>query len=140
MVTISARSMLQDGLGSFLYGCLMQLAKYTLHNHCLFSSSATRVTMHSVVKTTNLFLQCIPQEICNNLENHAAFRGYRYLKFFPRDIFPLIQQFGIATTTSSRIFCGNSVPWSFSSSNAKWGERILHASWVLLIHFTCLHI
>ena len=36
--------MLQDGLGSFLYGCLMQLAKYTLHNHRLFSSSATRVT------------------------------------------------------------------------------------------------
>ena len=33
-----------DGLGSFLSGCLMQLAKYTLHNHCLFSLSATRVT------------------------------------------------------------------------------------------------
>ena len=33
-----------DGLGSFLSGCLMQLAKYTIHNHCLFSLSATRVT------------------------------------------------------------------------------------------------
>ena len=33
-----------EGLGSFLSGCLMQLAKYTIHNHCLFSLSATRVT------------------------------------------------------------------------------------------------
>ena len=33
--------------------CLMQLANYTLHNHCLFSSSATKK------KTTNLFLQCV---------------------------------------------------------------------------------
>ena len=33
---------------------LMQLAKYTIHNHCFFSLSATRVT--TVVK--NLFLQC----------------------------------------------------------------------------------
>ena len=33
-----------DGLGSYLSGCLMQLAKYTLHSHCLFSLSATRVT------------------------------------------------------------------------------------------------
>ena len=33
-----------DGLGSFLSGCLMQLAKYTIHNHCLFSLFATKVT------------------------------------------------------------------------------------------------
>ena len=33
-----------EGLGRFLYGCLMQLAKCIIHNHCLFSLSATRVT------------------------------------------------------------------------------------------------
>ena len=33
-----------EGLGSFLSGCLMQLAKYTIHNHCLISLSATRLT------------------------------------------------------------------------------------------------
>ena len=44
MVTISTRSGIVEGLGSFLLGCLMQLAKYTTHNHCLFSLSATRVT------------------------------------------------------------------------------------------------
>ena len=41
-----------EGLGSFLSGCLMQLARYTTHNHCLISLSV----YHSVVKTTNLFL------------------------------------------------------------------------------------
>jgi len=35
---------LQDQVGSFLSGCLMQLAKYTIHNHCLFRLSATMVT------------------------------------------------------------------------------------------------
>ena len=33
-----------EGLGSFLSGCLMQFAKYTIHNHCPFSLSAARVT------------------------------------------------------------------------------------------------
>ena len=33
-----------EGLGRFLSGCLMQLAKCIIHNHCLFSLSATRVT------------------------------------------------------------------------------------------------
>ena len=37
LLYISARSWLQDSLGSFLYVCLMQLANYVLHNHCLFS-------------------------------------------------------------------------------------------------------
>ena len=54
VVTVSARSWLQDSLGSFLYSCLIQLANYTLHNHCLFSCNQGN---HSVVKTTNLFLQ-----------------------------------------------------------------------------------
>ena len=40
VVTISTRS----GCRSFLSGCLIQLAKYTIHNHCPFSLSATRVT------------------------------------------------------------------------------------------------
>ena len=35
---------LQDNLGSFLYGCLMQLANSTLHNHCILSLTVTRVT------------------------------------------------------------------------------------------------
>ena len=46
-----------DGLGSFLSGCLMQLAKYTIHNHCLFSLSATRVTT-LWLKQPTLFLLC----------------------------------------------------------------------------------
>ena len=37
---------LQDEVweASSLHGCLMQLEKYTIHNHCPFSLSATRVT------------------------------------------------------------------------------------------------
>jgi len=34
-----------EGLGSFLSGCLVQIAKYTIHNHCLSSLCATRVSI-----------------------------------------------------------------------------------------------
>ena len=44
-----------EGLGSFLSGCVMQLAKYTIHNHCLIMQPDN----HSVIKTTNLFLLCV---------------------------------------------------------------------------------
>ena len=41
VVTNSNFLVVKDGLGTFLYGWLIQLAIY---NHCLFSLSATRVT------------------------------------------------------------------------------------------------
>ena len=47
-----------EGLGSFLSGCLMQLAKYTIHNHALSLQLVCNQGNHSVVKTTNLFLLC----------------------------------------------------------------------------------
>jgi len=47
-----------EGLGSFLSGCLIQLVKYTTHNHCLFSLSATRVTTLWLKQPLILFLLC----------------------------------------------------------------------------------
>ena len=56
-----------EGLGSFLSGCLMQMEKHTIHNHCLFSLSATRCTLWSKQQISRFLLCCAwDKEKCSN--------------------------------------------------------------------------
>ena len=60
MVTISSRSGCRWS-GKLPLWLSYAISKYTIHNYCLFSLSAT-MGNHSVVKTTNLFLLCRPTD------------------------------------------------------------------------------
>ena len=111
--------MLQDGLGSFLYGCIMQLAKYTLHNHCLFSSSATRVTT-----------QWLKQPICFCSVYKLVIKAMRssalLLSF---DVYAIAERYNFNPKPSKQLKCSSACRYYTAQSSSK--KQSTYVQWAI---------